>query len=703
MDFNQQYLDYGNFLRSLWPSTFNDRKLFSGDFWARGAFSTELLDNVHFGDASNVSRLAALSTTVNDSLYGINAKLGGLSVLLQQIDSFNSVSTFGAAINGFGTLGVGNQIGSFQFAQGVDPYLTVARSLGFPTSQAMAAAYRVTVFDFYSWVDNQLGLNPLQYNPYHQLAVSRGFAGGFGDWARALGVGVYDLEASIEGYSSAAQMFQLLGAQPISAIQPYVAFAQSFVPINFSAFGASAAPQAAQTGPAFQSLEEMGAFYGINPFDMMRLADQLLGLNPYTSNTFEYIAVINGYVTFEQMARGFGLNVYDLMAQVYGYTSYSAFAADLGYQGAYRQANEGGETIGGTNFADGFIGSLSNDVFYGFGATDRLSGKGGNDYIDGGSGDDELWGGPGGDWLLGSAGNDVLDGGTGTDRLEGGTGNDTYVLSDGADFVLESGGTDTIITNVTRSLGTYLDIENMTLVGALNTGAIGNSLANVLTGATSSGANLLAGGFGNDTYVTGAGDRVVENAGQGTDTIASHLVSISLVALPNIENISLTGSANFNAFGNAHGNVITGNTGSNVLYGYQGADVIFGASGNDFIVGGAGIDALSGGAGLDQFLFNTSLSVLDRDTITGFIARDDTIRLENAVYTALGAQTGFLAATAFKSNAGGVATDADDRILYDTATGALFYDMNGSAALGRVQFATLSGSPTLTHLDFLIV
>jgi Ca2+-binding RTX toxin-like protein len=41
-------------------------------------------------------------------------------------------------------------------------------------------------------------------------------------------------------------------------------------------------------------------------------------------------------------------------------------------------------------------------------------------------------------------------------------------------------------------------------------------------------------------------------------------------------------------------------------------------------------------------------------------------------------------------------------IVYNTTTGALFYDSNGNAAVGVVQIAILTGAPTLTSSDFVV-
>ena len=80
---------------------------------------------------------------------------------------------------------------------------------------------------------------------------------------------------------------------------------------------------------------------------------------------------------------------------------------------------------------------------------------------------------------------------------------------------------------------------------------------------------------------------------------------------------------------------------------------------------------------------------------------DDTIRLENSgVFTAL-SSIGTLAASAFQT--GSVALDADDRILYDSSTGRLLYDADGSGGQAAVQFAVLSTGLSLTNADFLVI
>jgi Ca2+-binding RTX toxin-like protein len=287
--------------------------------------------------------------------------------------------------------------------------------------------------------------------------------------------------------------------------------------------------------------------------------------------------------------------------------------------------------------------------------------------------------------LTGLAGNDTLDGGLGNDTLLGGAGNDTYIVNAAGDVVTElaGGGTDTLRSGVTRTLADHQ--ENLVLTGAgaingtgntLNNQLTGNDGANVLNGGA--GADTLAGGKGNDTYVVdNIGDVVTEAAAGGADTVQS---SVTRTLGDHQENLLLTGGAAVDGTGNTLNNQLTGNGAANVL---------------------------TGGAGQDVFLFKTALSAGNIDQITDFVATDDTIQLDDAIFAALGA-TGALSASKFAS--GGAALDGADRILYDSATGDLYYDVDGlilsdgnDISLAAVKFATLTSHPTLTAADFVVV
>ena len=63
--------------------------------------------------------------------------------------------------------------------------------------------------------------------------------------------------------------------------------------------------------------------------------------------------------------------------------------------------------------------------------------------------------------------------------------------------------------------------------------------------------------------------------------------------------------------------------------------------------------------------------------------------------------TGSLSANAFF--AGTAAHDADDRIVYDSATGNLFFDADGHGAGAAMLFANLSNHAALSASDFQVI
>ncbi len=291
--------------------------------------------------------------------------------------------------------------------------------------------------------------------------------------------------------------------------------------------------------------------------------------------------------------------------------------------------------------------------------------------------------------------------------MYGGGGNDRYTVDNGSDRAIESsasGGTDTVLSSVSFRLGSH--VERLTLTGTANVNAVGNELANLLVG--NSGANILDGragadtmngGAGNDIYVVdNASDRAIEDSSAGgTDLVRS---SVDFVLRAHVENLTLTGSAAVDGMGNGPANIIIGNGAANILNGAAGADRLDGAAGNDTLNGGTGNDSLKGAAGSDKFLFDTALNAGSNvDQIVGFSVADDTIVLDQTIFSQLG--TGMLSAGAFV--AGTSAQDADDRIIYDSATGRVYYDADGNGSGAAVQFAQVAAGLALTNADFQII
>lgn len=77
-------------------------------------------------------------------------------------------------------------------------------------------------------------------------------------------------------------------------------------------------------------------------------------------------------------------------------------------------------------------------------------------------------------------------------------------------------------------------------------------------------------------------------------------------------------------------------------------------------------------------------------------------QIQNAIFTKLG-YTGTIQAGNLVRDTTGVAHDANDYLIYETDTGKLFYDSNGSAAGGSTLIATFTNRPALTASDFYII
>nr|WP_245517083.1 calcium-binding protein [Rhizobium leguminosarum] len=208
---------------------------------------------------------------------------------------------------------------------------------------------------------------------------------------------------------------------------------------------------------------------------------------------------------------------------------------------------------------------------------------------------------------------------------------------------------------------------------------------------------------GNDTFtVTNANQIVDESRGGGTDTVKAS-ISFSLAdqkhTVGTIENLTLTGTANLSATGNNTANILTGNDGNNSLNGGKGNDRLVGGLGNDKLIGKAGADVLTGGGGGDTFVFNVKPDNTSVDKIRDFSsAAGDKLMLDHSIFAALSlsrfSDENFVLGTK--------AREADDKLIYDQASGILSYDADGSAAGAAIHVADLDNSAALHFKDFLL-
>jgi Ca2+-binding RTX toxin-like protein len=286
----------------------------------------------------------------------------------------------------------------------------------------------------------------------------------------------------------------------------------------------------------------------------------------------------------------------------------------------YTDQLEGIENVIGSNLDDTLTGGGSGldggSVLTGNGGNDTLIGGGYADTLLGGDGNDTLTGGAGTDALSGGDGDDMLTGGKGTDALVGGTGSDTasYLDPAGTQGVTVTLAGNAAIDNF-GDADTLFGIENV-IGSSLADTLTGDGVANVLTGNGGNdtlaggdgddtlsggtgedaldggrGADTMAGGFDNDRYtVDNVGDKAIEGAGEGIDTVHA---SVDYTLGANIENLwAIAGSA---------GLALTGNALDNSVIGDAGRDLLFGLGGNDTLDGKAGRDAMTGGAGDDTY------------------------------------------------------------------------------------------------------
>jgi Ca2+-binding RTX toxin-like protein len=209
--------------------------------------------------------------------------------------------------------------------------------------------------------------------------------------------------------------------------------------------------------------------------------------------------------------------------------------------------------------------------------------------------------------IVGNAGANTLSGGLGADTLIGSAGDDTYIVDGSGDTVIENAeeGSDTLVVESSYTLSD--NFENLVVVGSYNAQLSGNAANNDIRG--NGGSNTIDGGAGIDTMRGNAGDdvylvdskndRVIENDGEGVDTVYSR---DSFVLGENVENLFLSGTESVSGTGNVLSNLIVGNSGDNTLDGAQGNDTLTGGSGNDVYLVDDPLDMVSESAdsGIDE-------------------------------------------------------------------------------------------------------
>jgi Ca2+-binding RTX toxin-like protein len=355
-------------------------------------------------------------------------------------------------------------------------------------------------------------------------------------------------------------------------------------------------------------------------------------------------------------------------------------------------------------------------------------------------------GGGGIDTITGNEGNNMLTGGAGADMMNGGNGADLYMIYAAAEHPLAERITDTgasgtdevrfasMTANETLMLyagdtgiesvvigtgtGAYAVTTGTTSLNVNASGVLnglnitGNAGANTLTGTAyndiltgGAGIDKMNGGNGSDIYLitassehplaeitdtgtTGADEvRFASITANDTLTLRAGDTGIERVVIGTGTGASAvttgTTSLNVNASGVLNGLNITGNAGANTL------------------TGTAYNDILTGGAGTDKFVFCwLSTASANKDTITDFQHGVDFLQFSKSVFSAITSPAGTLNSAEFWAGSGVKAGhDASDRIVYDTVTGNLYYDADGSGAAAALLVA-LIGVTTHASLSY---
>jgi Ca2+-binding RTX toxin-like protein len=335
-------------------------------------------------------------------------------------------------------------------------------------------------------------------------------------------------------------------------------------------------------------------------------------------------------------------------------------------------------------------GAAAGDVYDGI---EVIDGTFQADILEGNGGSNAFWGANGADALKGHEGNDTLKGGDDNDTLTGGIGSDTLNGDNGFDWVAYDDAAGGVAVSLIAGTG-LADGAGDALTGI--EGVIGSSHGDTLTGT----AHSLRGLSGNDTYHVTGGTTVIEVSGQGTDTVIAS-GSYSLSAAAEVEVLKLASAGGTQAY------ALTGSETSNTISGNAGANSLNGQGGHDTLFGGAGKDVLNGGAGKDVFAFDTKANKkTNLDKVADYSVKDDTIWLENKVFTKLG-KKGSISTPAKLGKAFLVisdkAKDKDDYLIYDKKKGVLYYDADGSGKGKAVEIATLTKNLKMTAADFFVI
>ncbi len=282
--------------------------------------------------------------------------------------------------------------------------------------------------------------------------------------------------------------------------------------------------------------------------------------------------------------------------------------------------------------------------------------------------------------ITGNTGANIIEGKGGADILDGAAGADTlsYATSGAGVAITLTGAVASLASGGDADGDSIKNFENIT-GSAFADALTGDSLANIIDGGA--GADLMAGGLGNDTYmVDDLGDSVTENLSTGGVDLVKSSVDFTLGA--NLENLTLTGSADIDATGNGLANILNGNGFNNRLDGGLGADKMIGGLGDDTYVVGIAADGVTELAGQGTDTVETSLASYSLAALAA---------VENLVF-----DNGALADVNFTGTGNGL----NNRITGGTANDILNGGIGADTLIGNAGDDTLTGGTGFDTFSF---
>ena len=361
--------------------------------------------------------------------------------------------------------------------------------------------------------------------------------------------------------------------------------------------------------------------------------------------------------------------------------------------------------------------TLQDELAVYLGGDDFVYGTAGAEELPAYAGNDTVVAGGGSDVLSGGAGNDILTGEAGADTAYGGQGHDTFIVDNPGDVVVEYTGEGADNIQAWTSVALPANVESLFLLAPGLLG-IGNSLDNYMQG--TEGSDLLYGSLGNDIVMGLGGDDYLHGE-QGNDSIVAGDGADSVTGddgddfmQGNAGSDTLRGSlGNDDERGGQDNDFIFGGQGNDTFWGAlgndelhgglgndvesagQGNDTLYGGQNDDLLQGRAGNDSLIGGLGNDIFWFNAA-GAATADVINDF-ATGDLIELDSSTLVSLfGMVGGSPADSNFLAGVAPVPENTNQLLLYDTSTGDLYYDPDGSGAASAELIATLANHAALT-------